>query len=275
MFLNSLKMQLTNILEKKSTVITFFITMGFMLFNFFENVIRNSKVEYTSQMQEIVKGITLSDWSNSGYFFMQFLPILIVVPTACAYITDKDTRIKVYIESRCGKKCYWYTKILSVFIATFLVFVIPFLIELLMSSICFDITSKGDPSLFEYYQTVELDNRYMFSKLYINNGLLYGIVMTIILCLIFAILATFNFSITTFSIFKFKIFTFFPIYLMLYIIKFIQRVAKLDYSVDYFSLLRLFNFQTKNYWVYTTFFTALIIISILLINIKIKRDEII
>lgn len=275
MFLNSLKMQLINILEKKSTVITFFVTMGFMLLNFFENVINNSKVMYTSQMQEIVKGITLSDWSNSGYFFMQFLPILIVIPTACAYITDKDTRIKVYIESRCGKKNYWYTKLLSVFIATFLIFVIPFLIELLMSIICFDVTSKGDPSLFEYYQTVEADNRYMFSSLYIYNGLLYGVVMIFILATLFAILATFNFSITTFSVFKFKIFTFFPIYLMLYIIKFIQRAVKLDYSVDYFLVLRLFNFQTKNYVVYSAFFIALILISILLINIKIKRDEII
>lgn len=77
------------------------------------------------------------------------------------------------------------------------------------------------------------------------------------------------------DVFKFKIFTFFPIYLMLYIIKFIQRAVKLDYSVDYFLVLRLFNFQTKNYVVYSAFFIALILISILLINIKIKRDEII
>ena len=274
MVVKVLKMQISSMLRKKETVLTFFIVMAFMFFIFYYNMCLNYKVGNISQMRDFVKMLTLSDWTISGYFFTNFLPLLVVIPTACSYIADRDTRIKLYMEARCGKRTYWYSKLLSVFIVTFLIFTIPFLIEIIMSAICFNISSNGDPSLFGYYQTIENDANYELASLYINNKILYAIVMTLIFGIICGILATFNFAVTTIPIFRFRIFTFFPIYILLYVIIFIERVAKPDFTINYMLIIRMFASGSRNYMVYGIFLVALIIASLSMINIKIRRDEI-
>lgn len=96
MVVKVLKMQISSMLRKKETVLTFFIVMAFMFVNFYYNMYLNYKVGNISQMQDFVKMLTLSDWTISGYFFTDFLPLLVVIPTACSYIADRDTRIKLY-----------------------------------------------------------------------------------------------------------------------------------------------------------------------------------
>ncbi|MBQ3515441.1 MAG: hypothetical protein IJA32_16865 [Lachnospiraceae bacterium] len=270
----SIKMQMYEMLRKKTVVCTFFILLTFVMVNYYSNLNRYADIQYVTQMQDPIKLLTLSTWSSRGYFLMVYLPILIVFPTACSYITDRDTRVKIYIESRVGGRNYWYGKLISVFLTTFLIFVIPFIMEIVLSCVCFDISAVGDPSNFSYIQTVENENQYMFSTLWLSSRVLYAVVMTIIWGIINGILAIFNFSLTTLPFFKYKILTFFPIYILFYFISGISLFLKLNYTTNYFFILRLFDIKEKNCMVYGIFLIILVLFSVGIIHIKIKKDDI-
>lgn len=275
MIINSLRMQMSEMIRKKSVVITFFILFSFVMVNFFVNMINFSEIKYISQMYDPIKVLTLSEWSVSGYFMMEYYPLLVVVPTACAYLTDKNTRVKIYIESKTGKETYWFTKALSVFITTFFVFTIPFLTEILLEVICFSMESAGDPTGFTFIQTIENENQHLFSELWINNKIVYAVIMTLLFGVVSGILALFNFAISTLPFFKYKIFTFFPIYIMFYAISIFQNILKFDYTLNYFYILRMFNTELKNYVVYLVFLFVLATVSFVIIKYKSIKDDLI
>ena len=163
MFLRSVRMQTAGILRKKTAAVTYLLLMGFMLVNFFSNLWQNHEVQYVTQMFDSVKILTLSDWSYSGFYMRTYFPILVVLPTACSYLSDRQTRIQVYIEARTGRTSYWMGKLLAVFLATFIIFTLPFLLELALNIICFGLKPMGDPSNFPYLDTLAEDSRIFLS----------------------------------------------------------------------------------------------------------------
>lgn len=275
MFITSLRMQMSEMIRKKSVVVTFLILFSFVMVNFFINMTNFFEIKYISQMYDPIKVLTLSEWSVSGYFMMEYYPLLVVIPTACAYLTDKNTRVKIYIESKTGKETYWFTKALSVFITTFFVFTIPFLTEILLEVICFSMESAGDPTGFTFIQTVENENQHLFSELWVENKIVYAVIMMLLFGMVSGILALFNFAVSALPFFKYKIFTFFPIYVIFYSISIIQHMFKIDYTLNYFYVLRMFNTEFKNYVVYLLFLFVLVTISFIIIKYKCIKDDLI
>ena len=273
--LNSIKMQMSEMLRKKTVVFTYSILMAFVITNFIINMLNYAKVEYISEMWDPMKVLTLSTWSESGFYLMTFYPILVCIPTSAAYLIDRETRMRLYIQSRTGGRDYWGGKLAAVFLTTFLIFTVPFLIELLLSCICFNITSVGDPSNVRYLDIVGQEYGYFMPKLWLDNRIVYAVLMTIIFGIVAGIFAVFNFSICTLPIFKYKIFTFFPIYVMLHIINIIDSIVAFDFEVNYFFLLRMFDRSDKADGVYFFFFFMLLLISVLIIRNKIKKDDIV
>ena len=273
MLINSIKMQMSEMLRKKSVVFTYFALLIFVMANFISNMLGYRDVQYISQMFDPIKILTLSDWSASGFFMMEYYPLLVVIPTSCAFLTERSTGVRVYIQSKTGNISYWCGKLTSVFLTTFLVFTIPFLIEIALSTICFNMSSIGDPSNFQYYQTIESENQFFLSKILLSSRVLYAITMTMLFGIISGILAVFNFSLTSLRFFKFKIFTFFPIYILLYLIETIEKFKMPEYTLNYFFILRMFNMKTKNNLLYAMFLMCLLLFSVILIGTKAKKDD--
>ncbi len=275
MVINSLRMQLAEMVRKKSVVITFFVLFAFVLANFFVNMFEYKEITYISQMFDPIKVLTLSEWSVSGYFMMEYYPILVVIPTACAYFTDKNTRVKIFIESKTGKESYWFAKAISVFITTFLVFTIPFLLEIVLEVICFSMNAMGDPSGFQFIKSIESENQYLLYELWVDNRIVYAIIMTILFGVVSGILALFNFAISTLPFFNYKIFTFFPIYVLFYFVSIFESLIDTDYTLNYFYILRMFNTEPKNNMVYFMFLFVLVVISFIIIKFKSIKDDLI
>lgn len=270
----SIKMQMAAMARKKETAITFFVLLMFVLVNFWGNIKENAGIGYISQMYDYIKVLTLSDYSRTGYFLMEFFPLLAVMPTAYSYLVDRNTNIKTYIESRTGKRNYLYGKVISVFLITFLVFTIPFLIEVLMGGICFDIRSAGDPSNLGYFQTVEWDGRLFLSGIFFANKIVYAVLCIVLFGIVSGVLAVFNFAVSTLKFMKYKIYTFFPIYILLFVMDVVENVMHLEFTMSYMFILRMFNVVSKNYAFYCAVLIVLIFISILLLERKLKRNEI-
>lgn len=273
--IKSIKMQLLHILKSKSAVLVFFVLMYAVGSNFIINMHRNHDILYVSQMFDITKVLTLSDWSNAGYYIMQYYPLLVVIPTASIYISDKKSGMDIYITSKVGKKDYFLGKMISVFLATFIIFTIPFLTELILSCICFDVSSVGDPSGFEYFQTIIDDGKIAFGWLYVKNRFLYASMWIIIFGLVSAILATFNYAVTLFPVFKYRITTFFPIYFLLHIADMIGKNININYTTYYHFILRMFGSAKRNYHVYAYFLLMLLIASVILVCYVIRNRDIV
>lgn len=273
MLLNSLKMQITGMMRKKAVKITFCILFAFVIVNYFVNMINYYEVQYVSQMHDPIKVLTLSTWSISGYFMMQFYPILVVIPTASEYFVDKETRVKIYVESKIGRKNYWYSKGIAVFLVTFIIFTLPFFIELLLEGVCFSLEATGDPSGFQYIQTIENERRHIFYPLFLKHKFLYAMLMTVLFGLVSGVLALFNFSISTLAFIKYKIFTFIPIYVLFYLLLIMEQLLGAGYTFNYFHILRLFNSQPKNYFCYMIFLLVLVISSCIILRIKTLKDD--
>ena len=101
--------------------------------------------------------------------------------------------------------------------------------------------------------------------------------MILIFGCVSGILPMFNFSVATLPFFKYKIFTFFPIYILVFILSFVERVLNTNTTFNYRSMLKMFVLSPKiiDYNLYWVLAIALILVSYALIRIKIKRDDII
>lgn len=273
MLFKSVKSQTLYIMQKWTFILTWYIVCGFVIVNFIHNIIVNSERQFISQMYDITKIITLSDWSPSGYFFMIYYPILVVLPTSAIMLDDRNSKMQLYLLGRMGRKNYYIGKIISVFISTFILFTLPFLMELLLEITCLHLDAHGDPSNFPYYQTAGKINEYFCSGLYMKNKILYAFVMVAIFGVISGILAMFNFAISTMNFVKYKIFTLIPVYLLLYIFAIIEKNINLGYTSNYMFILRLFNEKSKNYGAYGITCLILLAISVGIILFKTRRDD--
>lgn len=268
-----IRQQVKHLLQEKTVLFVYSVLLVFVLANFFDNVKTFHEIKYVTQMYDLTKMQTLSSWSSVSYFLMEYFPFLVAIPTAFSYLNDKKSKVKLYIHSRAGERNYWYGKLIAVFVVTFLVFTIPFLIELGMSCLCFDLRSMGDPSGFQIHQTIMNDNKYLFGDLYIRNRMLYVVVRILMIGVVAGVLAVWNVSLTVLPFFKFKIFALAPIYLLFFILQFVGNSLRLPYTVSYFSILRAFEIEEFNVGIYILFLLFLILVSIVLIEWKIKKED--
>ena len=102
---------------------------------------------------------------------------------------------------------------------------------------------------------------------------MYAIINVLIFGMVSGILALFNFSVTTLPGMKYKIFAFFPIYLLFYLISILNTVIKPACTTRYTVILKMFSDGEKNYPLYCIFLIILVVLSVTLIEIKIRRDD--
>lgn len=272
----SIKMQTAVLLKKKSVLLMYFLMLALVLGNFTINLL-NSHGKDRIQLYHPVKVLLLSTWSYLGFYFTQFYPLLVVIPVAFSFLSDRNSREIVFIQSRVGRKHYYIGKLISAFLVTFLVFTIPLLLEILLSLIAYPLSAVGDPSNFGIYNLPawEGEANYLFHSLWFYNGYLYAVVMIILSGITSSILATFALAISTFSFMKYKIFVFIPVYVLLQTTYYLdQAFGNHEYSVDYFGYLQIFDTQKKSELVYICFLLAIALLSTVIAAVKIRKDEI-
>lgn len=275
MFRSTVKMQIRELTRRKTSVFTYIALLLLVLSNFLTNAKSFHEIRYVSEMFDFAKVLTLSTWTPFSHYLMEYLPILLVIPTACTILNDRNTRIQVYITAKVGKRNYWYGKLLSTFCVTFFIFTIPFLIEVGLSCLCLNLQSLGDPSGLSYHVTVESDSRYFLSTLFFENREFYAIVCIMLFGFAAGILAMWNVAITSLYFFKFKLFAFLPIYILLFALTFAEKIIQPSFSMNYFLILRMFEGNTNiNYWAVLVFLGALCIVSFLLIEYRIRKEDV-
>lgn len=273
MLIKSVGLQMKHILNRKEAIFTWFVLLGFVSWNFIINIMQNQSAVYVSQMYDPIKTLTLSTWSARGYFLMSLYPLLIAIPTSTAYLNDRKSGEMVYLNARFGCKKYMRGKFFAVCIATFVIFTLPFLMEIILCGICYSKESAGDPSNFEYIQTVGDVKHYFAYEIFTRNKFLYAVVCTLIFGVASSIFAGFNYAVSTFGFVKYSIFTFFPIYILFFLIRFFDSAVKCPFTTNYFFILRMFDINIKKEIVYLIFMMVLFVLSFVIIEVNGRRNN--
>lgn len=250
------------IINSKTAIITWYINLFFSLGNFVNNVRINYNRTYVTEMYEIPKLLLLSDWSIFGFFYMIVFPIIVVFPTHFLFIKDTKSGMGSYTKSRTGHTGYCLSKIISVFISTFILFVFPLVIELILSLICLETRANGDPSNFQHYVTAKEASTYPLHTLYFENKFLYAFVWIILFGCICGAFAIINLAIVTVLKLKYSIFAMLPLYVILTFTNRLDTFLKNNYTYNYNYLLKMFSFGQKNYLSFSLIVTVSLIISI-------------
>lgn len=258
------------IIRTRYFLIAFWILFSLVLINYGLNVVREYNQVYVSQMFEISKVLSLSDYSYIGYYFRILYPIILVLPSSSVFFYDKATRMDTYILTRCSKVEYYFGKVIAVFLSSFILVTVPLFMELIMSICTLEITAHGDPSGFPIFESMKNDtqNLQLFS-LYSTNRLMYYFLGILILGFVSSILSVFNLTIASIGRIKYGFLTILPLY---FILLMIGRL-KFSFETNYVLILSLFNFIPMNYAFYAGILICMLVVSVCLLVIKIKNDE--
>ncbi|MBR3917615.1 MAG: hypothetical protein IKJ59_02625 [Clostridia bacterium] len=213
MLFKSILSQCKIIYKQKLFLITVFIIYVFIIINYARNV----KEFYGADVSAIIhpmKMTLLNTYGKWGFYFMQYVPLILVLPASFSFMNDKSNDTKVYLSAKFGVKNYYYGKLVAVFTMTFLAFFIPLVFEYILNIVTFPIQAVGDRSNLTTFDNTynDKETRYLFFKLWRFNPYIYFFVFIAMFSFVMASFSTFVVSTTMFQIIKFKILAFLPAY---------------------------------------------------------------
>ena len=261
--------QIKNICSRKVPYFTFLFLFGYVIANFITNVFQYSGRD-VAEMYMPMYFLTLSaeDWSFN-FFFMEYFPFLVVLPAAFSYLKDRSSREVNYLAAKIGRKNYYLSKGIAVFLVTFAIFSIPFLLEIILNCIAFPLNAVGHPHNFNNYQLMKNFEDFFWLPLFQVSPYLYAVVFTFIFGMVSGVLAVFAVAISMLGM-RFKVFVFVPCYLLLNGIFAIQAVCPVcTYYGYYFSI---FDSMEKSGWAYLLVVLLVAAVSFGIIFWKGRRD---
>ena len=136
------------LLGKTSSKITFFALFLVMLLNFVLNVLYFRGYDVI-EMYHPMNILSLSYDRTSlnadaALLLIQLLPLLVGWPAGLALAADRGIGADTMLVARLGRKLYVTSKLTAVFIATAIVFSVPFLLEIVLNCLSFPLTATGN-----------------------------------------------------------------------------------------------------------------------------------
>lgn len=243
------------LLKQKEAVFTLVVLFWIVLWNYVKNVIEFQGLD-VSQMYEPVKLLTLS--YNKTYYdadtillFTMLYPFLIPLAAGLSYAKEQQTKEEIFLTIRLGKDNYMLTKILSVFLATAIIFVLPFLMEIFINCVSFPLKAHGDLTNLSIYsqEYAEMVHRYPASTIYMASPVFYAVLGTLLFGVCSGMMAAFTTAISFCFSIKYRVILFFPSFLLLNSTLYLNEILPAgSCQVSWYNYLLLFDDSRKINW---------------------------
>lgn len=253
MFLRATLHQTKFLLKSKEAMLTFVVLLVIVLSNFIGNVLEFQGMDVTA-MYHPMKLLALS-YNKSLYdantiiLFVQLYPILVAFPAGFSYIKECQTREELYLTSRMGKDIYYISKLVAAFLCTIVVFVVPFLLEIVLNCISFPLQAKGDFTGLDIYNTgyADMVECYLMSELYLWSPIMYSVVGILIAGVVSGMLGTFVVAFSYVVRVKYRVMLLLPVYLLLNGITYVDNMISVRaFTINWQRYLLLFDDADKN-----------------------------
>ena len=221
MLVRTTRSQIAFLLRQKEAVFTFCVLLLLVLANFIDNCREYQGFDVMALAHTTKLG--LLSFNRMGYkadlsiMFLQLYPLLVVCPAGFIPAKERGTQEHVLMITRMGSGVYYFSKLLSAFVVTAMVFTLPFLVEIVIHVIAFSTRPMGDLSNWSYYseEYMELVRGYMFSDLFIRSPYLYAVVKVLLFGLFSGLMGAFGVAVSALYRVKFRITVFLPAFLLL------------------------------------------------------------
>ncbi len=114
--------------------------------------------------------------------------------------------------------------------------------------------------------------KYPCFRLFCSHRFIYTIAYILQFSLLFSVLAVVNLSISTIKFMKYRVLLYLPVYFILYLFSLMKEMVKgIDYTTYYVDILQMFVIGKRNNGIYLAVLLLLILFSVLLTEIQIRR----
>lgn len=257
------------LLKRKGALLTFYILLALVLSNFIQNVLAFEGRDIVNMYQPMKLLLISYDQVNFRasmvLFFIQIFPILAVCPAGFALAREYQLGEHILIEARLGRRAYRMSKLVAAFVTTFLVFTLPFLLEIILNCISFPLAAEGDLTNWGFYDEWyrrAVDN-YLMSGLFWRSPYLYALLGTLVLGLAAGLLGAFTVAVSALVKIRYNVFLFLPVFLLLRGSTLLASYWKdMPVSVRWDDYLLLFNDRPKYGWFLPVMLLALTLFSV-------------
>ena len=249
--IRSIRTNTARILTTIPAILTFAILFGLVLYNFVVQVLTNAEIREASQMNDPLVMLTLSDYSShslgaieggpvslANEYLMLIYPALVAFPVVSLWISDRGSGMVNYVDARSGRKAFWFGKLTAVFFSTFIIFTLPFFLEILLGLISFPASANGVPGV-DYSFQEEYAKLFFLPELWAKSRLLYVILMTFLFGIVSGIFACFGFACSTLPFMRFRVLNFLPVVSVLYGGVLLMQTFFKGTMLNYMFLLRM------------------------------------
>ena len=269
MLVRTTRSQIVFLLRQKEAVFTLWVVTLLVLVNFMENcqIFQGSDVLALAHTTKL----GLLSWDRAGYradlalLFQQLYPLLVVCPAGFALAKERSTQEHVLMISRMGSGVYYFSKLLSAFVVTALVFALPFLMELVLHIIAFTTKPTWDLSYWSAYDEAYIQEvrNYLFSHLYIRAPYLSAVVKVVLFGLFSGVMGAFCVAVSALYRVKFRITVLLPAFLLLNLSVYAPTVFRgMEGAVSWSAFVMLHESASKNIPLFLTALTLVIFVSV-------------
>lgn len=272
--LGVIKHQIKFLLKRTGSIIAFSVLLLLVLINFITNIIDFSGLDILD-MYHPMSFLVLSfnkTLYNPGFFTytMLLFPLLVNLPAGLSYAAEKDADAMIVI-SKLGKKNYIFSRLISVFITTAIVFTVPFLIEIVLNCISFPLAASGDLSQLNAYdpQYIEMTHGYLLSGLYYASRYVHAIVFTVVYGLFAGVIACFTFSISVVFSMKLRVLYILPVFILLQVSYFTEEA-----DTKWYNFVTIACSHTRYFSIFAAAVALCIVLTIVFTVIGAKKETV-
>ncbi|MCM1327740.1 MAG: hypothetical protein NC094_13710 [Bacteroidales bacterium] len=267
MFGKAVIAQIKLLMRQKEAIITFCILLAMCLFNYAGNVLAfrgYDLIEMYHPMKLLLLSYNRVNYSaDNTLFFMQLYPLLVICPSGFSFIKEQQTKQESLLAARTGLSTYRWSKVIASFVVTFIIFTVPFLVEMALNCIAFPLEATGDLLNMGFYSAeyMESVHNYVWHTLFMKSSYLYTLLCILLFGAVTGLLGTVIVVLTFLIRVRYKVLLFIPMYVLLNATLYIESMFP-GINTGWCNYMLLFCDENRNYsyFLITLFFCILFVI---------------
>lgn len=240
-------------LKRKESICTFYILFFMVIINFIGNVLYfqgTDIVEMYQPMKLLLLSYNRVNWNGTNTLLLiQLYPLLVVCPAGFSLAREYQLGTRVFLVTRLGNFTYHASKYLSAFLTTMIIFIVPFLLEIILNCLSFPLSATGDLSNMSIYDEIYRTgvNRYFMKNIYLYSPCLYAVAGTLFFGVVSGLLGAFTVAVSSAIRMKYNVFLFLPVFAALNMSSILAGgFPKEAPSIKWYDYVLLFNDELKS-----------------------------